>query len=209
MKKALSFTAILLVLIYSLLSFSGCATLVTEAAKKALEDRTTEDQVLDAKIASSIINQLSAKDKGLLLDVGVDVWEQRVLLTGTLDSAQVHSDVIAIVKSDSRISQLYEHVQIVTTEEKEARRKQKEESGESGGAGDTVSDIWIETKIQAQLLTAQNVTSLNYRWRSVQGKIYIIGRSNDSLERDYTLEIIRTTKGVQSVTHYIEIKAVS
>jgi osmotically-inducible protein OsmY len=209
MKKALSFTAILLVLIYSLLSFSGCTTLVTEAAKKALEDRTTEDQVLDAKIASSIINQLSAKDKGLLLDVGVDVWEQRVLLTGTLDSAQVHSEVIAIVKSDSRITQLYEHVQIVTTEEKEARRKQKEESGESDGAGDTVSDIWIETKIQAQLLTAQNVTSLNYRWRSVQGKIYIIGRSKDSLERDYALEIIRNTKGVQSVTHYIEIKPVS
>ena len=68
------------------LLWAGCTTVMIETGKKAFEDRTTEDQVTDAKITTGILSRFSDKDKGLLLDVSADVWEQRVLLTGTLDS---------------------------------------------------------------------------------------------------------------------------
>jgi hyperosmotically inducible protein len=96
------------------LPLGGCFKVVTETAKKAMEDRTTEDQVTDTKIATSILSEFSNKDKGLLLDVNVDVWEQRVLLTGTLDDQKVRNEVVQLVKSDNRIKTVYDEIQIVT-----------------------------------------------------------------------------------------------
>ena len=191
-----------------LLSLTGCPTLLLETGKKALEDRTTEEQVTDAKIAAGILSDLANRDKGLLLDINVDVWEQRVLVTGTLDNPQEKQAVLELAKADSRIKTLYDEIQIVTKAEKEARRKQAEEGKQENksGIGQTVDDLWINTKIEAQLIAQKGVTSVNYRWRSVRNTVSIIGRAQDSTERNTVLEIIRQTKGVTDVKSYIEIK---
>jgi hyperosmotically inducible protein len=139
---------------------AGCVPVAIEAAKKAWEDRSNEDQVTDAKIYGGILSRLSDKDKKLLLDVSADVWEGRVLLTGTLDSRKTHREVLSLVRRDKRIRKFYDEVRIVTKAEKE-----------EGGA---VNDFWIELKINARLLTTKGVTSVNFRWRSgqVQGFHY-------------------------------------
>ena len=187
---------------------AGCTTIVTSAAQKAWEDRSTEDQVTDAKITSGIIDGLAGIDKGLLLDIAVDVWEQRVMLTGTLDSAKTRSAVDAVAKGDKRGKALYNEVQVVTTAEMEARREQakKKDEAEEGGA---VNDFWLETKIKAQLLTSGGVNSVNYFWRSVQSTVFIIGRSATQEERDKVLATIRATEGVKAVKSFIQIKPVS
>jgi hyperosmotically inducible periplasmic protein len=188
------------------LFFSGCASVVTSAAQKAWENRSTEDQVTDAKIHTGIRDRLKNKDKGLLLDVNVDIWEQRALITGTLDDSGLLSQVEALAKQDSRIKILHNHIQVVTKEEKEARRKQKENSdNEKSGAGQAVNDFWIETKIKAQLLTQSNVGSVNYFYRSVLNKVYVIGKAANSVEKTLVLSIIRETEGVQSVQEYITV----
>ena len=73
---------------------------------------------------------------GLLLDVKTDVWEQRVMLTGTLDDPKVKADVVQLVKqADPRVKKIYDEVQIVSKEEKEQRReaaKNKDENKKEG-----------------------------------------------------------------------------
>ena len=188
------------------LSFSGCATVVTSAAQKAWENRSTEDQVTDSKIHTGILDKLKNKDKGLLLDVNVDVWEQRVMLTGTLDDSGVRSEVESLAKQDSRIKILHNHIQVVSKAEKEARRKQKAEGGdEKSGAGQAVNDFWVETKIKAQLLTQSNVTSVNYFYRSVLNHVYVIGKADNDPEKSMVLSISRATEGVKSVQEYIAV----
>ena len=201
-------TAVVVVFAFGI---SACTTVVTNVAQKALEDRSTEDQITDAKITSGIIDGLAGIDKGLLLDISVDVWEQRVMLTGTLDSAKMKTAVEAVVKKDSRIKAFYNDVQMVSTQEMEARREQakKKDDAEEGGTGQAVNDFWLETKIKAQLLTAGGVTSVNYFWRSVRNTVYIIGRSGTAAERDKVLSTIRTTEDVKGVKHYIKIIPVS
>jgi len=118
--------------------------------------------------------------------------------------------VVQLASQDNRIREFHDHVQIVSKEEKEARREQKEahESGkeeEKGGAGQAVDDFWIETKIKAQLLTTDNVTSVNYFYRSVLNQVYVIGKANSPAEKELVLTIINETKGVQSVTEHIQI----
>ncbi len=155
-------------------------------------------------MATRMLDHLSEIDKGLLLDVGVDVWEGRMLLTGTLDDSKIRDDIIAFAQKDVRLKNLYDEILIVTPAEKEQRRKEIEE-GKKKDDGGTVSNFWIETKISAQLLTAETVTSVNYRWRSVNKVVYIIGRAKNDLEKSYVLEIINKTEGVVSVKEFIQV----
>jgi hyperosmotically inducible protein len=187
---------------------SGCTTIMMETGKKAFEDRTTEEQVTDTKIATGILKRLADRDKSLLLDVNVDIWEQRALLTGTLDDPEEKQAVVDLVKSDSRITKIHNDIQIVTKEEKEARRKQVEEGNKDSkeGIGQTVDDIWINTKIEAQLIATKGVTSVNYRWRSVRNNVSVIGRAPSTTELTKVLDIIKATKGVELVKDYVQIK---
>jgi len=152
-----------------------------------------------------MLDHLSEIDKGLLLDVGVDVWEGRMLLTGALDDAKVRGDIVDFAKQDPRLKRLYTKILIVTPEEKGKRRKEIE-AGKEEDEGGAVSNFWIETKISIQLLTANSVTSVNYRWRSVDKVVYVLGRAKNDLEKSYVIEIISKTEGVKSVKEFIEVK---
>ncbi|UCD11026.1 MAG: BON domain-containing protein [Nitrospinaceae bacterium] len=196
----------------SLALISGCTTVLQETAGRVLQDRSAEDQKVDAKIHGGIVEGITGKDKKLLLDLSADVWEQRVMITGVLDDPEVRREVLQLARQDDRIREMYEHIQIVSTEEKEARRQQREaaESGEGeekSGAGQAVNDFWIETKIKAQLLATKNVTSVNYFSRSVRNQVYVIGKAASAEEKDRVLKIIRETKGVKGVTEHIQVAA--
>ena len=195
----------LMILLVLSVGINGCATLATEVAKKAWEDRSTADQVADSKMSIRMLDHLSEIDKGLLLDVGVDVWEGRMLLTGALDDAKVRGDIVDFAKQDPRLKRLYTKIIIVRPEEKGKRRKEIE-AGKEEDEGGAVSNFWIETKISIQLLTANSVTSVNYRWRSVDKVVYVLGRAKNDLEKSYVIEIISKTEGVKSVKEFIEVK---
>lgn len=194
------------------LPLAGCTpTLMTDAAQAAFEDRITEDQVTDLKISSFMLKQLIDTDNNLALDVGIDVWEQRMLLTGTLDSQESLNQVLGFASADPRLRQIYNEIKVVSTEERDERRQQSEnrDSASDSGVQQTVNDYWLETKIKGQLLTNKDVRSVNYRWRSVQNTIYIIGRARSQEEMDLVLSVIRNTKGVKNIKTFIEIKPVS
>ena len=189
---------------------TGCVTVVTEAAKKTMEDRSTDDQVIDTKIATGLLTSMADRDKNLLLDVNVDVWEHRVLLTGTVSDPKVRAEVAQFARADQRVRTLYDEIQVVTKEEQALRReatKNKDES-KKDGIGQAVNDFWVETKISAKLISTRGVTSVNYRWRSVRNVIYLIGRARSQEELNTVLEIIRGTEGVKQAKPFVEIKPV-
>lgn len=195
-------------ILLSALGATGCTKVMIETAKKAMEDRVTDDQVKDTQIGTGILSSLSGKDMGLLLDVNVDVWEQRVMLTGTLDNPQTRQDVVQMVRADSRVRQIYDEIQIVTKAVKEQHREaaKKKDEPKKEGVEQTVDDFWIETKISAQLVSTRGVNSVNYRWRSVRNTVHIIGRARSQEELNMVLGIIRATEDVSLVKDFVEIK---
>lgn len=203
------------VVVVSGLAAGGCvataATGVTMAAQKAWEDRSTEDQVTDAKITTGIYKRIVDIDKDLVLDVSVDVWEQRVMLTGAVDSTALRRQIAKTARRDKRIKVFHDQIIVVSADERDQRRKQAgkgtaKEAEKKGGFGQTMNDIWIETKIKGKLLTTRDVTSVNYFWRSVRNNVYIIGNSASAKEKKTVLGIIRGTDGVKRVKHFIKIK---
>jgi hyperosmotically inducible protein len=195
-------------MLFMAFSLTGCSTVVVGTAKLAWEDRSTDDQFTDTKIGASILSSLADKDKNLLFDVNADVWETRLMLTGTVSDAKIRQSLIQMARTDTRIKKIYDEIQVVSlpgqTRRRDAAKSRDDPKKDAGNR--VINDFWIETKISAQLVSAREVTSVNYRWRSVRNIIYLIGRAQSKGELKSVLEIIRATEGVQQVKSFVEIK---
>ncbi len=71
---------------------------------------------------------------------------------------------------------------------------------------DTANDLWIETKLKARLVGADGVTSINYRWRSVNGVVYFIGVARDQDELAKVIRLARSTSHVNKVVSHVRIE---
>lgn len=200
--------AIILAL-FMVLGLAGCTRLAIKAAEAALEDRTTEDQVTDTKISTGITTRLADKDAKLVLAVSADVWEQRVLLTGAVSDASIKKEVVALVKEDSRIREVYDEILIVPEEEASNRvEEQKKHEANKEDKGDTGNDYWISGEIKTKLVSTKGITSVNYRWHTVNGVVYLIGRARSERELKKILRICRGVDGVKQVKQFVEVKPI-
>ena len=193
-----------------LLGATGCTTVVLNTGRLIKEDRSTQSQLTDTKIQASITSSLAEKDSNLLIDVNVDVWEQRVLLTGTVADKNIKNEVVRLVRADKRVTRVYDEIQVVSADDQAQRRKAQQSATQSAPErSDSVgTDFWIETKIAAQLVSAADVASVNYRWRTVRRTTYLIGRAQSRSELKMVLDIINGTTGVTQVKTFVEIKPI-
>jgi hyperosmotically inducible protein len=197
-------------MLFMALGATGCSTVVVGAAKMIKEDRLTDDQVTDTKIGVSLLSGLADKGKNLVFDVNADVWELRVMLTGTVTDAKTRQNLVQMARSDNRIKTIYDEIQVVSNDEQARRRNagKKKDEPKKDGADRVINDLWVETKISAKLILNRDVISVNYRWRSVRNIIYLIGRAQSKAELKTVLALIRATEGVLQVKSFVEISPV-
>lgn len=202
--------AIVLAALALSVSVAACSptnNVVTNAAKAAMEDRLTEEQVVDAKIKTTALESLYDIDKMLAVDLSVDVWKTRLMITGTLSSASLRNDVARALQKDSRISAFYNEIQLVTEDEQAQRREWKEKAKAGADkAAEAFGDFWIETKISGKLIAADGVSSVNYRWRSVLGTVYLLGEAGSARELNTVVTLIKDTKGVVALKSYAIVR---
>jgi osmotically-inducible protein OsmY len=190
------------------LSTTACTALVLETAKKLREDRQTDDQITDTQIGVNFLSVLSDRDNKLLLDVNADVWELRVMLTGTVSDPKTRQELIKLARADKRIKKIHDEIQIVSTAEQVRRQStnRNPDAAPKEGLSRVVGDLWIEAKISAKLIAHADVTSVNYRWRSVRNITYLIGRAQSQSELKTVLAILNDTMGVSQVKSFVEVK---
>lgn len=195
-------------LLAAMLGLGGCASVVMEGAKKTVEKRQTSDFVTDTQIGTALFSTLAQKDSNLALDINVDVWEQRVMLTGTVADAKTRAEVVRLAHADKRVQKVFDEIQVVSLEEQARRRAaaSKRDASKKEGFERFVNDYWIETKITAQLIGTKGVASTNMRWRSVRNTVYVIGRVSSAEEHRLALDGIRAVEGVTQVKSFVEIK---
>ena len=169
---------------------SATQTAATETVKAGIEDRSTADQATDLKINAAIQSDLIGEDSGLFLDVGADVWEQRVLLTGTVEKSEQKAKAGELVTAVTDVKQVIN--EIIVTEE-------------SGGLSGAVDDKVVTSKIEVKLLAADDVNSLNYRYRSVGGTVFLFGRALTPEEHDKVKGICADTEDVTEVISHVVV----
>ena len=170
---------------------SGCAL---DAITTFADDRYINQITTDAEIKLDINKRLIGRKGGnLFFDINTDIYEGRVMLTGSVPSSVEQRSVTALVKGIPGIREVYNDVQL---------------KGENDLIK-TANDVWIATKLRALFLAERGIRSINLRWRVVDSKVYLIGQVRSDLELRKVITIAKNTVPVKRVIHHIVIKGVS
>jgi hyperosmotically inducible protein len=166
-------------------------TVPVDAVTTVAEDRPVSDAGTDIRIKTEILKDFAEEAKGLLVDASVDVYQGHVLLTGSVKKAEDRARAEDLVRKVKGVGEVFNEIQVT----------------EEGGLSASAKDFAIETKLKANLLAAKGVTSINYRWRSVNGVVYFLGVARSHEELDKVLTLARQMDGVRNVVSHVVIKS--
>ena len=174
-------------------ALAGCSspTMILDAATTVAEDRTMSQVASDAGLKIDISAKLlSNKYRDLFFDVNTNVYENRVMLTGSVETGAQKRRATLLVRGIKGVTKVINELQVVG----------------DGTLTDTANDLWIETKLKARLVGTEGVSSINYRWRSVNGVVYFIGVAQNRNELDMVVRLARDTSHVNKVVSHVRIK---
>jgi len=164
---------------------------LVNVASSPVEDRSLETLRDDTAITFDINEiMLGEKYRDLFPEVSTDVYEHVVMLTGTVKFAQNKQRASDIVRGVKGVKRIINELQVTS----------------DYGVGSAANDLWIETKLKVLLLGTKGIRSINYRWRSVNGTVYVIGAGRSQAELNTVLNVIRKTERVKKVVNHAWIR---
>ncbi|MAJ92173.1 MAG: hypothetical protein CMM63_01485 [Rhodospirillaceae bacterium] len=164
---------------------------LVNVASSPVEDRSLQTLHDDAAITLDINESLIGKQySDLFAELSTDVYERVVMLTGTVKFAKNKQRATDLVRGVKGVKRIINELQVTS----------------DYGPGAAANDLWIETKLKVKLLGTKGIRSINYRWRSVNGIVYVIGAGRSQKEINTLLNVIRTTDRVNKVVNHVWIR---
>lgn len=175
----------------SLLAACTQPTGLVNVASSPAEDRSFETLSADTAITFDI-NEilLGEKYRDLFAEISTDAYERVVLLTGTVKFAQNKQRATDLVRGVKGVKRIVNELQVTN----------------DYGIGAAANDLWIETKLRGLLLGTKDIRSINYRWRSVNGTVYVIGAARSQQEMNTVLDVIRKTDRVKKIINHAWVR---
>jgi len=155
-----------------------------------VEERGIGGTAKDVSIRVEINDRWFKHDFGMYNALRLQVYEGRVLVTGSLANQGLKDEAIKLAWQPPGVREVIDEVQLRP----------------SGGVDEFAVDSWIVTQLKAKLLFAAEVLSINYSVEATDGSVYIIGLAQDQTELERVLEIARNTSYVKRVVNYALIK---
>ena len=181
-----------IVTLVGLLAACTQPTGLVNVASSPAEDRSLETLRDDTAITFDINEVLlGEKYRDLFPEISTDVYEHVVMLTGTVKFARNKQRATELVRGTKGVKRIINELQVT----------------KNYGIGPAANDLWIETKLKVLLLGTKDIRSINYRWRSVNGTVYLIGAARSQTELNTVLNVIRTTERVKKVVNHAWIRA--
>ena len=186
MDRKITLKSRILMALLTLILLGGC----TGPLATFGDDRSRGNAIADNEIILDINKRLlSERNRDLFFRVFVDAYEGRVMLTGVVSSEGNKHRAGRVVNGLRNVRTLYNNIKIAETDNIKTR----------------TNDAWIDAKIRAQLLSKKDIKWLNYRWRVINGTVYLLGRTKNSSEKADVLRIIRQTSRVRGIIEHIEV----
>jgi osmotically-inducible protein OsmY len=180
----------LLILAGLALAACGAPPGVSTVARLASEDRSTSQIADDNRILIAFNRAVASESGALFRDVSTDVYLGRVMLTGAVPQASAKARAEALARSVAGVTQVINEIQVTS----------------EGGIGATANDLVIEQKLGVKLLGADGVRSVNFRYRAVNGTVYLFGRAHSQGELDKALAEARGTENVRRVVNHVRVE---
>lgn len=178
----------------ALLALTGCdihIPLFYEDPTTLSDDRSQEVKQLDDRIRGDILSGFVEQEVGMLKNVTIDVFEQRILLAGTVTTQEARESAGAVAASTPDVTTVINEIQAV----------------KDSSLRDKAEDLSIENRVKESLRESREVNSFNLRWRSVSGVVYLFGRISSEQERNRALAIVRAVSGVKDVVDHMAVRA--
>jgi osmotically-inducible protein OsmY len=176
------------------LVLAGCTpttlSLAADGAYTASEERTLDDVVDDNGIKLELNKLLLEDGLGLFKDVGTVVYRRHVYLVGDVKKAEDKARAGAIARIPEKATGLTNDIQVT----------------DEGGVGALVDDIYIEKVIQTDYLFDSDIDSSNFRVRSVNGVVYLIGLAESQAELDKAVAIVDARDDVRRIVNYVKVQ---
>ena len=168
---------------------------VKGAVEAVVEDRSAGDIAKDTEIKTKITAAIVDGMGSDVLSVNIDAYEQVVMLTGIVETADLKAQATNIARNIEGVKKLYNEMLVIP--------KVQQDKGMVEGL---VDDTVVETKINAQLLDAKGVNVTNFRWRSLHGNVFLFGRALSQAEMTKAVGIVKGIEGVKQVTNRVMVK---
>jgi osmotically-inducible protein OsmY len=182
------------IFLVSALALAGCAptlaSLAVEGAYTASEERTTDEVIHDNGIKLELNRLLIKEGLRLFKDVGTVVYRGHVYLLGDVENAQDKVRAGKIGRQPAHVRAVTNDIQVT----------------DEGGIVALVDDIYIEKVIQADYLFDSDIDSSNFRVRSVNGVVYLIGLAESQAELDKAVAIVDARDDVRRIVNYVKVQ---
>ena len=176
-----------------MISLSGCAGVLVGAAATAgvaaFDERGIKVVTQDAATSTKIRAKLFDRTDDLFRDVGVEVYEGRVLMTGRVATEDMRADAIKLAWSVENIADVINEINV-----------------SENPLVDIANDSWITTKLKSKMTFDSDVLAINYAIETVGGVIYLIGIAQDQAELDRVMGYARDISYVKRVVSHVRIK---
>ena len=165
-------------------------SVVASATEMAVEERTLDDMGEDLKLKTAILQAFASQAKGLLVDVSADVYMGDVLLTGAVEDSERDQQAEAIARRVEGVKQVYNEIQITDMVDVATRLR----------------DTRIELKVKFAVMAGAGVRYANYRWRAINGTVYLFGTAQTRDELDAVYDKVRGLDEVEKLVTHLRIK---
>ena len=157
----------------------------------AYEERSIKTIARDTKIAIQLRAALFNKSKKHFIQIGIEVFEGRVLLTGGVESAQVRADAIGIAWKVENVKSVLNEMTIGLS-----------------SLGDTARDAFITAQLTSKMTLDKEIMAINYSIETVAGTVYLIGIAQNTAELKKVIAHARTLSYVRKVISHVRIKKI-
>jgi osmotically-inducible protein OsmY len=175
-------------------ALSGCvavvATGVVAGVSAARQERTIGNAVDDVRIKSSLTSSLEQQSATNFVNVSTTVVEGRVLLTGRVTSPEARLDASRAAWDIEGVRKVDNDIQVT----------------EDGRWLNRPSDIYVRTKLAADLLIDPDVRDVNYTIDVVDGTVYLMGVAQNQAEIDKVVADAHDISQVKAVQNYVVLK---
>ena len=172
---------------------AGCAAAVGGGATvgvAAVSERGIKIRAIDLKIEAAILKEFLVAEIKSLAVIDVEVYEGRVLLTGTTTDTKLADKAVALAWKATGVAEVINEVQL----------------NKPGTATNYAKDTWITTQLTAKLTFDEEVLSINYAIETVNGVVYLIGIAQDQAEVDRVVAHAGNIRFVRRVVNHVRIK---
>lgn len=173
---------------------AGCASAIMGGAATvglaAAQERSLGNAVDDSVISIDINSKLFSENVDLFADVGIEVLEGRVLMTGAVKTAEDRVKAARLVWSVNGVKEVINEIEV----------------DPDFTLLDTAKDTWITTKLRARLLADLDISDINYSIETVNGVVYLLGIAQSDTELKRVTWHASQINGVVRVVSHVILK---